>query len=275
MRANDSDTRTLDLIPFWKSGNEFHRSTDTPVRDFTKFQSTYPEFVGLENLSAADRKARIQSKVDALYDPTNRRRGIATKPHSGTYAIAGKLIGSGSGGPVLIASGQRPVHASGGQGGGVTRGARQAAFAVETAVQSVQEISDGPPPTDDNPEALSALQRLDWFIRVRVKKFQLKQSFTILFFLGPVPEDVAEWRTSEYLVGSHGEFVNSNPESCANCKENGDAITEGFIGLDDRLEEMGHGKKTEEQIENYITENIHWRVQKVSRHPRLPLKAWN
>jgi tyrosinase len=58
-----------DLRPFWKSNTQFHRSIDAPVRDFTQFRATYPEFVGLEKLTPAQRKAAIQKAVDALYKP--------------------------------------------------------------------------------------------------------------------------------------------------------------------------------------------------------------
>ena len=301
MQANDSDRRTLDLTPFWKNGNSFHRSTDTPVRDFIKFQATYPEFVGLENLSVADRKARIQDKVDALYDPSNRRRGIAVRPaaalaasvagasiaaattvRSSVAALAASVGGAtttGSPGGSVAATGAQPGVPSSGTGGAPGGGRRlpQSSTphtAPHTAPLTVQApLPAAPPPAHDAPEALTALQRLDWFIRVRVKKFQLKQSFTILFFLGPVPESVENWRTSPHLIGSHSEFVNSDPEHCANCKDNANSITEGFIDLDDSLERLGFGHKSEQEIEKYIHDEIHWRVQKVSRHHPLPLMA--
>jgi len=276
MRDNDSDRRTLDLTPFWKSGNAFHRSTDTPVRDFIKFQATYPEFVGLENLSVAERKARIQAKVDALYDPQNRRRGIPVRTSAGlpVAAIVGAQAGSVSGGAVRASGGAPPVRSggAGAPGGGVAGGLPQAVF--KAAALSVQApLPEAPAPTDDDPEGLTALQRLDWFIRIRVKKFQLAQSFTILIFLGPVPEDAADYRTSDSFIGSHSEFVNSDPEHCANCKDSANLITEGFIDLDDSLERLGQGEKTEEEIEKYIHDQIHWRIQKVSSHYRLPLTA--
>jgi tyrosinase len=113
------------------------------------------------------------------------------------------------------------------------------------------------------PQTLTALQRLDWFIRIRFKKFQLKQSYSILFFLGPVPEHVEQWRSSPYLVGCHCGFVNSQPQQCDNCQENIDVITEGFIYLDDSLEQLGYGQKTEEQIEKFIRDELRWRIQKV------------
>jgi len=280
MWANDSDRQTLDLIPFWKSesGNAFHRSTDAPVRDWLKFRFTYPEFVGLEKLSDAERKARIQGKVDALYDPNNRRQGIptTTRPLAAMAgatgplaAMAGALSGAPDAGSTRATAGQQPGQATAASGAG-GKPLPQAVF--RSAPLSIVNLPTAPTPTDDASE-LTALQRLDWFIRIRVKKFQLKQSFTILVFLGSIPEDVEDWRTSPNLIGSHSEFVNSDPEHCANCKENADAITEGFIDLDDGLERMGLGHKTEEEIENYIKDNIHWRIQKVSRHHRLPLMA--
>ena len=263
MRVNDFDRLPPDLTPFWKSGNAFHRSTDTPVRDFVKFQSTYPEFVGTENLSVAERKARIQQKVDALYDPTNRRLGL------GANSIVGRVASIASAAAGSITKGAPPVHAAAAAAPG---GAQpQAAFSA-LSVQAPHPAA--PSPHGNTPGTLTALQRLDWFIRVRVKKFQLGQSFTILFFLGSVPDDVAQWRTSPHLIGSHSEFVNSDPEHCANCKENINIITEGFIDLDDSLERLGHGNDTEEAIEKYIQDEIHWRIQKVSRlHHRLPLTA--
>lgn len=238
---HDSKRGTLDLTPFWKSNNAFHRSTDKPVKTFTEFGATYPEFVGLaENASDAERQAVIQAKVNALYDGNNRRQGIAVSS---------------------VAAAED----------------RQAPLAVAAAAVSTARATHVPAPHHaETPKApahghaapaapvtLTALQRLDWFIRIRVKKFQLKQSFSILFFLGPVPDDVGQWRSSPNLVGNHSEFVNSDAKSCANCQENINAITEGFIDLDTSLERKGYGNKSEKEIEKFIRDEIHWRIQKV------------
>jgi len=226
-QQNEPRFVNLDLTPFWKSGNAFYGSTDEPVRNFVKFKATYPEFVGLENLSAAERKARIQTKVDALYDPNGRRGGIvAAAPRTAQLTSVA----------VAAAAPQAPV--------GLTAFSTQATAAVP------------------GPEALTALQRLDWFIRIRVKKFQLKQSFSILLFLGPIPDNAAQWRSSPHLVGNHSEFVNSDPDHCANCQENADAITEGFVDLDASLERLGYGRKTEEEIEKFLHDELRWRIQK-------------
>jgi tyrosinase len=267
-QQNQPQFANLDLTPFWKSGNAFHRSTDAPVRDFTKFRSTYPEFVGTEKLSVPEVKAWVQQRVDALYDPNNRRRGIAVNPTVGRAApaIAGPAKSSAAGGSITSNTGATPARAAPGSrpGGAASGGGRPVQAAFSAAALSVQEaLPVAPSPPGDTPATLNALQRLDWFIRVRVKKFQFGQSFTILFFLGSVPEDIAEWRTSPHLVGSHSEFVNSDPEHCANCKDNANLITEGFVGLDDLLERLGHATSSEEEIEKYIHDQIHWRIQKI------------
>jgi len=242
-QQNEPDFVNRDLTPFWKSANAFHRSTDTPVRDFAKFHATYPEFVGLENLSVAQRKARIQAKVDELYDPNNRRQGV----------------------PVIAAASAAAASAPAAAQAAVAA-APQAVLQARPAPQAATGAQATPaarPPAPVNPDSLSGLQRLDWFIRIRAKKYQLKQSFTVLFFVGQVPNDAAHYRSSPNLIGSHVEFVNSDPERCANCKDSANSITEGFIELDTALERLGHGAKTEQEIEKYLQDNLHWRIQRI------------
>jgi tyrosinase len=240
-QRNEPQYVNRDLTPFWKSSNAYFRSTDAPVKEFTKFNATYPEFVGLEGLSAAERKTRIEAKVNALYDPSNRRRGIA--------ATAAAI--SGTAAAVAAEARQAPIALA---------AVSSQAAAVTTSARAAH--AHAAPAHGKGPEALTALQRLDWFIRIRVKKFQLKQSFSVLFFLGSVPEDVSKWRSSPHLVGNHAEFVNSDPEHCVNCQESADVISEGFVDLDASLERLGYGRKTEEQIEKFIHDEIRWRIQK-------------
>lgn len=215
--------RTLDLLPFWKNETEFHRSTTDPVRYFTQFLATYPEFVGLENASDEEKRAAIQAKVDELYDPNNKRRGIVLRSAESVNAIPE---------PKVV----KP------------RGALKAA-GVANAASATQPAL--------------ATERCDWFVRIRVKKFQLQQSFTVLIFLGSAPNEVSEWRSSPNLVGSYGEFVNSNADNCVNCGNTADIITEGFIQLDDAFDRLGYGQKSEDEIEKFVRAEINWRIQKV------------
>jgi tyrosinase len=269
-----------DLIPFWKNNNAFHRSTDDPVKNVIKFNATYPEFEGLDKLSASQTKDRIQAKVDALYDPKNRRRGIATSAASIAAASSAQPVALFAQAevpqaevrqaPVAKASATTPGFApprtaqTTQPGQAILAQAKQPAPAQAKQPAPAQAKQPAPAQAKQPapPQALTALQRLDWFIRVRVKKFQLQQSFSILIFLGPAPENVAQWRSSPKLVGDHSEFVNSDPQHCANCRENADFISEGFIDLDNSLERLGYGQKTEEEIEQFIHDEVRWRIQK-------------
>jgi tyrosinase len=262
--ARNPNRRTPDLTPFWKSGSAFHRSTDDPVKNFIKFRSTYPEFVGLDGLPPDQLKAKIQEKVDALYDPNSRRLGIPVGP-------ASALAAAGAAGAAAVARVAQAPQAVLQAAAPVTLAAFATPPAQATAAQAHPPAAQAHPPapapahTHGATAHLTALQRLDWFARIRVKKYQFKQSFTVFIFLGPVPNHVAQWRSSPNLAGSHSEFVNSDPEHCANCMENADIITEGFIALDDDLERKGFTNQSEAEIEKYISDNIHWRIQLVSR----------
>jgi tyrosinase len=221
--------RTLDLLPFWKNDTEFHRSSMDTVRDITQFGATYPEFVGLENASDEDKRASIRAtKVNKLYDPSNKRRDNNIKPPTAFLSA-----------DVLAAT----------KGDTTTKDGLEAANGINTSSKAQ--------PT--------ALEGLDWFVRIRVMKFefQLQQSFTVFIFLGQVSDEVSEWRSSPNLVGSYGEFVNSTPNQCPNCRANSNLITEGFFQLDDVLERLKYGRKNEKEIDDFIREEINWKVQKV------------
>lgn len=208
------------MRPFWRTDTQFHRSNDASLRDFTQFRATFPEFVGLENLTPAQRKAAIQKKVDALYKP----QGLpGVRVSSSSNDTAGHL------------------------------GAPQARLAAPA------EGERSAPPDGDE-------VRLDWLARVRVKKFQFKESFNVIIFLGEVPEHVEQYLLSPGYVGTHSEFVNSAPEHCGSCSEHADIITEGVVHLNYALERKGYEHKSQEEIKQYIKENLRWRVQKVGLH---------
>lgn len=204
-----------DLRPFWRTETQFHKSTDVPVRDFTQFRATYPEFVGLEKFTPAQKKAAIQKKIDALY-----------KPHG----LPGLLVSAAS---------------------------SLAAPPSQARLAAPDEGERSAPPDDNE-------VRLDWLARVRVKKFQFKESFNVIIFLGQVPEHVEQYLSAPGYVGTHSEFVNSAPEHCGSCSEHADIITEGVVNLNNALERKGYEHKSEEEIKHYIKENLRWRVQKIN-----------
>ncbi|KAH9950601.1 tyrosinase [Amylocystis lapponica] len=75
----------------------------------------------------------------------------------------------------------------------------------------------------------------EWSAQIHFKKFQLRKSFSVLIFIGKVPENPADWETSTSLVGATYAFVNSAADMCANCRSHSDMVVEGFVGLNDVL----------------------------------------
>jgi tyrosinase len=102
----------------------------------------------------------------------------------------------------------------------------------------------------------------DWAARVHIKKYEVGTSFVVVFFLGEVPKEPKEWTTSNACVGRHYVMVNSNPQNCANCKTNSNVTVEGFVHLNDGLNQH-LGSLAPEKVPQYLKDKLQWRVQKV------------
>jgi len=103
----------------------------------------------------------------------------------------------------------------------------------------------------------------EWTARVEFKKYELGTSFSVLIFLGQVPQNPREWRISPNYVGGHHAFVNSAAGSCANCSNQQDLVTEGFVHLNHAIvQHSGLGSLEPNVVEPYLTHNLHWKVQK-------------
>ncbi|KAG8942201.1 hypothetical protein FRC00_011944 [Tulasnella sp. 408] len=106
----------------------------------------------------------------------------------------------------------------------------------------------------------------DWTARVHVNKYAAGCSFSVLIFLGPVPDDPSQWRTSESYVGAHHIFLNAQPEECENCRKTADAQVEGFVHLNKAIAaRSGLNSYDPEVVEPYLKENLAWRILKVDR----------
>ncbi|KAF8964476.1 common central domain of tyrosinase-domain-containing protein [Flammula alnicola] len=75
----------------------------------------------------------------------------------------------------------------------------------------------------------------DWTARIEFKKYELGNSFSVFLFLGAVPEEPEQWHISPNFVGGHHAFVNSAAGHCANCRNQGDLLEEGFVHLNQPL----------------------------------------
>ena len=73
----------------------------------------------------------------------------------------------------------------------------------------------------------------DWTDGVEFKQHELGTSFSVLIFLGQVPENPREWRVSPNFVGAHHAFVNS---AGANRNQQ-DFVVEGFVHLNQGIQD--------------------------------------
>ena len=104
----------------------------------------------------------------------------------------------------------------------------------------------------------------DWTARVEFKKYEYGTSFSVLIFLGRVPENPREWRSSPTYVGGHHAFVNSAARRCANCSNQQDLVLEGFVHLNHAIAQLsGLGSLEPNVVEPYLTNNLQWRVLNV------------
>ena len=137
---------------------------------------------------------------------------------------------------------------------------------VITSQKHILRLYSGPAkitPPRRNPNRM-----FDWTARIRVKKYELGGSFSVLFFLAPDGVE-GHTRSSPSYVGSYSAFVTSTTEACANCQTQADSgiVIQGFVHLNTKIEEiMGPGSGNFEiaVIKPYLTENLKWKVEKVS-----------
>ncbi|KAH9929640.1 tyrosinase [Amylocystis lapponica] len=114
------------------------------------------------------------------------------------------------------------------------------------------------------PTSASAGTTLEWTAEVHFQKHALQQSFSVLLFVGPVPDDPAQWRTSTSFAGAVHAFANSTAARCANCRANADVVVEGFVHLDDAL--AAHPALASRQpdvVVPFLRDQLSWRVYTV------------
>ena len=106
----------------------------------------------------------------------------------------------------------------------------------------------------------------DWSTRINVKKYELSGSFTVLIFIGEVPEDPSQWCTSPSFVGSHYAFVNGVAAQCDNCRSQAqaDLVIEGYVHLTSTLAGKPDITSYEPgEVIPYLKDNLNWRIQAV------------
>ena len=108
----------------------------------------------------------------------------------------------------------------------------------------------------------------DWSTRILVKKYEISGSFSVLIFLGEVPDDPEQWCTSPSFVGAHYAFVNSAAGQCDNCRSQADLVVEGFVHLTLAIEKYSGLPSYEPSVvRSYLKDNLSWRIQAVRVFP--------
>jgi tyrosinase len=102
----------------------------------------------------------------------------------------------------------------------------------------------------------------DYVANIRASKTAQGESYTIRIFLGDFTSDPNGWSSDPNLVGTHGVFAKK-------MSLGGEPVpVSGAIMLRKKLRaDFEKGKisgLTEDVVVPYLTQNLHWRVQKVS-----------
>ncbi|KAI0754754.1 photo-regulated tyrosinase [Daedaleopsis nitida] len=238
------------LTPFWNTQSTFWTSSNAIGAVPTKLGYSYPEFNGVDLGNQAAVKAHIAQKVNELYGGGRARSFFA---------------------PVTnLAAASVPQKKAAGVSHDSSVSTKSASVGRADAVQATSESKDDDEPNVDvttvsNPSGARSGGYWEWTARVHVKKYAVGSSFRVLLFLGEVPEDPADWRTSPNYVGAHQAFVNSTPQRCANCRRQADLVIEGFVHLNEAIAtHSGLNTFDPDAVKPYLQGNLHWRVQKVN-----------
>jgi tyrosinase len=230
------------LTPFWNAQTSFWASSG--VADTSKLGYTYPEFNGLDMGNRTQVRAAIAQTVNKLYGGAGRFPGIFAS------------VGAPASVPAASQGKATPPAPTSDQGAAAPHA--QAFFAAFKPPAAA--------PSPGHPDASPSVW--DWTARIVVKKFAVGGSFAVLLFLGEVPEDYTQWRTSPNYVGAHYAFVNSSAHKCANCLGQKDMVIEGFVHLNDGIAKHSRLNSFDPKVvTKYLTDNLHWRVVEADGTP--------
>ncbi|KAK0480190.1 photo-regulated tyrosinase [Armillaria novae-zelandiae] len=227
------------LTPFWDSQTGYWASSETTVT--SKLGYTYPEFNGLNMGNSSVVQDAIAQVVNQLYGGPIFNLFSQTGPSTTNLLASRSLAPSSSDAQASGTSESAVTPGSGGDG--------------SVSMRSI------------DPASAPALNSFyDWTARIRVKKYTLGGSFSVLIFLGEVPEDPRSWRSSPSFVGAHHAFVNSAAEQCENCRNQADLVIEGFVHLNTAIaQRSGLGSFEPAVVEPYLKRELSWRIQKADR----------
>ncbi|KAJ7190769.1 photo-regulated tyrosinase [Mycena pura] len=249
-----------DLTPFWHSQSSYWISTQTTKTSTLGY--TYPEFNGLDMGNTAAVRTAIARAVNNLYGGGS-FQGLPSAP-AGVAVAAAQDAGSAGADPS-----QGAVSSS-------SSDEKPAQPHVAPRSLLAHKANTGNPGTElpQHPVSASVSANdggyFDWATRIHVEKQAVGGSFSVLIFLGPVPDDPREWRRSPSFVGGHHAFVNTATGQCANCRRQAAAhsVIEGFVHLNKAIARglpAAHGSFDPAVVEPYLRQALSWRVQRADK----------
>ncbi|KAI8994151.1 tyrosinase [Trametes punicea] len=238
------------LTPFWNTQSVFWTSAQAAGVTPSQLGYSYPEFNGLDLKDPKAIKDHIAGVVNELYGHQVRR----TFPiHLPFERLAAAMPQASSIPPSATTTSVSTTH-----------------LARDSVAESPVSQKRGDETLKVDSVALGSGMSItdfwEWTARIHVKKYEVGGSFSILLFLGDVPDDSdpAEWRMSPNYIGGHHAFVNSTPERCANCRRQADLVIEGFVHLNEAIaKHSGLNSFDPAVVRPYLTRELHWRVMKV------------
>ena len=250
------------MTPFWDAQTTFWASA--AVTDTSKLGYSYPDFNGVDVSNPDAVRTAISTRVNQLYGSSSFGSSFLAVPQSipapvSPLADTAKKVPAASSAHTASLAATKTVPASHSPAisqhhPSSTKVTVKHMNIHPSAHPTAAEHSSGPPHHGF----------WEWTARVEFKKYELGTSFSVLIFLGQVPENPREWRISPNYVGGHHAFVNSAAGSCANCSNQQDLVVEGFVHLNHAIaQHSGLTSLEPNVVEPYLTHNLHWRVQKV------------
>ena len=102
----------------------------------------------------------------------------------------------------------------------------------------------------------------EWTARIECGKYELGTSYSVIVFLGQVPDNPRDWEISPNYVGSHRAPVDGVPRGGK------DVIIQGFVHLERAIaRRSGLHSLDPDVVVPYLTKNLAWRVLSVRRFP--------
>lgn len=108
----------------------------------------------------------------------------------------------------------------------------------------------------------------EWTARVRCNEHEVGGSFSVLLFLGPIPERKEDWRRSPSYVGMHGVYTGGyggyGGYQQLEIEDEGAREVEGYIKLNEALVKANLPRSlSDKDVVPYLRRHLDWRIQKV------------